>query len=133
MKDIFDLKEDIDLDNFQRPKMTKDEFIEKTRSMLDLVLYEYCKNLKDKFTEDDAETQENTCARCNGFLYIEEGGTGDVSCPSCNGNGINNERVFDKETFLEFIEHDLIFGGQPFLDLLHCEIVETKQNIIDYP
>jgi len=78
--------------------------------------------------EEDEESEENTCSRSNGFLYICEGGVGDVDCPSCNGTGLNNERVFDTENFVEFIEHGVIFGEQPFLDLLHCEIVDTEQN-----
>jgi len=128
MEDIFDLKGGLELDNSQPLKMTKDEFIKKTRSLLQLILDEYGRNWKDRFTEDDEETEENTCTRCNGFLYIEQGGAGDVNCPSCNGTGVRNERVFDKETFLEFIEHDVMFGGQPFLDLLHCEFFDTEQN-----
>ena len=51
--------EELDLDN-SPPKMTKDEFIEKTRLMLQLILDEYSRNWKDKFIEDDEETEENT-------------------------------------------------------------------------
>ena len=128
MEDIFDLKEELELGNSQPLKMTKDEFIKKTRSLLQLILDEYGRNWEDRFTEDDEETEESTCPRCNGFLYIEQGGEGDVNCPSCNGTGVSSERVFDKETFLEFIEHDVMFGEQPFLNLLHCEIFDTEQN-----
>jgi len=128
MEDIFDLKVELELENSQPLKMTKDEFIKKTRLLLQLILDEYGRNWKDRFTEDDEETEENTCTRCNGFLYIEQGGEGDVNCTSCNGTGVSSERVFDKETFLEFIEHDVIFGEEPFLNLLHCEIFDTEQN-----
>ena len=126
MEDIFNTDFTME-ENSQPPKMTKDEFIQKTRSMLQAIMDGYSSNWKDKFNEDD-ESEENTCSRCNGFLYICEGGGGDVDCPSCNGTGLNGERVFDTENFVEFIEHGVIFGEQPFLDLLHCEIVNTEQD-----
>jgi DnaJ-class molecular chaperone len=127
MEDIFNTDFTMD-ENSQTPKMTKDEFIQKTRSMLQAIMDGYSSNWKDKYNEEDEESEENTCSRCNGFLYICEGGVGDVDCPSCNGTGLNNERVFDTENFVEFIEHGVIFGEQPFLDLLHCEIVNTEQD-----
>lgn len=127
MDDIFDLGSDVELDS-QPPKMTKDEFIKKTRLMLKLILDEYGRNWKNKYNEDDEENEENTCSRCNGFLYIEQGGFGGVDCPCCNGTGLNSERVFDAEPFLEFIEQDVMFGNQPFLDLIYCEIVDTEQD-----
>lgn len=126
MEDIFNTDFTME-ENSQPPKMTKDEFIQKTRSMLQAIMDEYSSNWKDKFDEDD-ESEENTCSRCNGFLYICEGGVGDVDCPSCKGTGLNSERVFDTENFVSFIEHDVIFGEHPFLDLLHCEIVDTEQS-----
>lgn len=86
------------------------------------------KNLLAHYKDEDDESEENICSRCNGFLYICEGGVGDVDCPSCKGTGLNSERVFDTENFVEFIENGVIFGEQPFLDLLHCEIVDTEQN-----
>ena len=124
MEDIFNTNFTME-ENLQLPRMTKDEFIQKTRSMLQAIMDGYSSSWKDKYNE---ESEENTCSRCNGFLYICEGGVGDVDCPSCNGTGLNNERVFDTENFVEFIEHGVIFGEQPFLDLLHCEIVDTEQN-----
>ena len=127
MEDIFNTDFTME-ENSQPPKMTKDEFIQKTRSMLQAIMDGYSINWKDKYSEEDEESEENTCTRCNGFLYIEQGGVGDVDCPSCNGTGLNSERVFDTENFVEFIEHDVIFGKQPFLDLLHCEIVDTEQS-----
>ena len=127
MEDIFNTDFTME-ENSQPPKMTKDEFIQKTRSMLQAIMDGYSSNWKDKYSEEDEESEENTCTRCNGFLYIEQGGVGDVYCPSCNGTGLNSERVFDTENFVEFIEHDVIFGKQPFLDLLHCEIVDTEQS-----
>jgi len=126
MEDIFNTDFTM-VENSQPPKMTKDEFIQKTRSMLQLIIDGYSSNWKDKYNEDDEESEENTCSRCGGFTQIEQGGE-TVDCTSCGGTGINGERVFDKETFVEFIEHDVIFGEQPFLDLLHCEIVDTEQN-----
>ena len=40
-------------ENSQPPKMTKDEFIQKTRSMLQAIMDGYSSNWKDKFDEDD--------------------------------------------------------------------------------
>ena len=125
MEDIFDTYFTME-ENSQPPKMTKDEFIQKTRSMLQTIMDGYSSNWKDKFDEDD-ESEENTCSRCGGFTQIEQGGE-TVDCTSCNGTGLSSERVFDTENFMEFMEHDVIFGEQPFLDLLHCEIVYTEQE-----
>jgi DnaJ-class molecular chaperone len=125
MEDIFDTDFTME-ENSQLRKMTKDEFIQKTRSMLQAIMDEYSSNWKDKFDEDD-ESEENTCSRCGGFTQIEQGGE-TVDCTSCNGTGLSSERVFDTENFMEFMEHDVIFGEQPFLDLLHCEIVDTEQE-----
>ena len=127
MEDIFNSDFTTE-ESLELPKMTKDEFIQKTRSMLQVIMDGYSSNWKDKYNEEDEENEENTCSRCNGFLYICEGGVGDVDCPSCKGTGFNNERIFDAENFIEFVEHDVIFGEQPFLDLLYCEIVDTVHN-----
>lgn len=123
MCDFFDLDNNLndDVNIASPPNMTKDEFIQKTRSMLQLILDEYTRNWKDTFDEED-ESDENICTRCSGFTQIEQCGE-TVDCTSCGGTGMNSERVFDAESFLEFIEHDMIFGSQPFLDLLYCEVV----------
>jgi hypothetical protein len=126
MEDIFDNDFTMDGENSQPPKMTKDQFIQKTRSMLQAIMDGYSSNWKDKFDEED-ESEENTCTRCGGFTQIEQGGE-IVDCTSCGGTGMNCERVFDTENFVEFIEHGVIFGEQPFLDLLHCEIVDMEQG-----
>lgn len=123
MEDIFNTDFTME-ENSQPPKMTKDEFIQKTRLMLQAIMDGYSSNWKGKFDEDD-ESEENTCTRCGGFTQIEQGGN-TVDCTSCGGTGMNYERVFDTENFVEFIEHGVIFGEQPFLDLLHCEIVDTE-------
>jgi hypothetical protein len=70
MDNIFELGADIELDNnSQPPKMTKDEFIENTRSMLKVILDKYIDLHRSKFTEDDEENSENTCSKCNGFTH----------------------------------------------------------------
>lgn len=122
MEDIFNTDFTTEI-NSQPPKITKDEFIQKTRSMLQAIMEEYSRSWKNKYNEVDDETGENTCSRCGGFTQIEQGGE-TIDCTSCNGTGINYERVFDSETFLDFMEHNVIFGEQPFLDLLHCDIVD---------
>ena len=104
----------------QTDKMTKEEFIAKTKKMLELILSEYTSCWSRRFCEED-ESEENICPSCNGFLHIEQGGE-TVDCPVCKGTGLSFETVFDSESFLEFIEHGVIFGDQPFLNLLHCEI-----------
>jgi hypothetical protein len=47
-------------------------------------------------------------------LHIEQGGVGDVNCSSCNGTGVSNKRVLDKNAFVEFMEHYIVklLGGK---------------------
>ena len=52
MEDIFNTDFTME-ENSQPPKMTKDEFIKKTRSMLQAIMEGYSSNWKDKFDEDD--------------------------------------------------------------------------------
>ena len=125
MDDIFN--SDFIVDELEAmPKMTKDEFILKTRAMLQKVWDGYGNHWHNKFNEDD-ESEENTCTRCGGFTQIEQGGE-TVDCTNCGGTGMNSERVFDTETFMEFFEHEVMFGNEPFFDLIHCEIVEPKPD-----
>jgi hypothetical protein len=98
-------------------QMTKDEFITKTKQMLALILEEYSNSF--------ADVEENeSCTRCGGFCYIEEGGE-TIECYSCNSEGVEIGRVFDKDSFVEFMEHEVMFGGQPFLELLECKIISN--------
>lgn len=101
----------------QEIRMTKDEFITKTKEMLNLIYNEYVDSYRD--VEED-----ESCKRCGGFCYIEEGGE-TVECYSCNGEGVEIGRVFDKDSFVEFMEHEVMFGGQPFLELLECKIISN--------
>jgi hypothetical protein len=130
MDNIFNINIDDDFD-VQPIKMTRDEFIKKTKSMLKLILEEYSKNWKNKYSDSDDEIDDSICNRCNGFLFIEQGGIGDVDCPNCNGTGLNSERIFDVQSFMEFLENDVMFGDQPFLNLLNCEIENNDKSILD--
>lgn len=86
--DVFEFGYTMDL-NMELPKMTKDEFIKKTRSMLQHIIDEYRDNWKDKYDS-----------------------------PS-------DELIFDSESFTDFIENAIIFGeDEPFLELLHCQIID---------
>ncbi len=103
------------------PQMTKDEFIEKAKIVLRKIMDGYSRHWKDHFDE----SEENQCSRCSGFTQIIQGGE-IADCPSCKGTGMNSERVFDIEGFSEFIEHEVLFGELPFLELLECEILKDE-------
>ena len=118
MEDIFLIEND-GSDN-GLPPMTKGEFIEKTKSMLRNIIDKYSQCWSNRFSEDD-ESEENSCPRCGGFTEILQGGYS-VSCPSCKGTGLSNERVFDKDEFIDFMEHEVMFGREPFLNLMECEV-----------
>lgn len=116
---------------FSEPiKMTSKEFVLKTKTMLKNILDEWSNSHSRKFdTEDDSE--ENVCDRCGGYAQIEQGGD-IVDCNVCDGTGQNNEVVFDTESFLEFITHTVIFGSEPFYELMECELVDKKTNKLFY-
>jgi hypothetical protein len=103
------------------PKMTKDEFIQKTQAMLKRIMDEYGKYWSDAPVDDEAED----CSRCHGFLYIEQGGEGNVDCPNCKGTGKNLDRIFDADGFLEFMEHTIMFGSEPFIEVMECEFTPS--------
>lgn len=107
-------------------KMSTDTFIKLAKELLRSIDEKYTQSWKPKLLDD---SEQNTCNTCNGFLYICQGGVGDVDCPSCNGTGQNMESVFDDESFLEFIEHTVMFGKEPFYELIHCEIDNTVEGI----
>jgi len=106
----------------QEIEITKEDFMQKAKEMLNAVYNAYCSAIKKKF-EDEDDSENNCCDRCGGMLCIEDGGDV-IDCPSCNGTGQNNTMVFDKEQFIEDIEHGIIFGNTPFLSLLNCKIIE---------
>jgi len=106
----------------EKVEMTSDEFIKKTKEMLQNILADYTSRWKRKYDEDD-ESEENCCSRCGGCLYIEQGGD-IVDCYVCNGTGINTDTIFDAEGFCEFIEHEVIFGNEPFLELIEAQIIK---------
>ena len=121
MEDIFKMH-DFELDDFNAidETMTADEFILKTKKLLQLILDEYSRSWK--LIESEDEDGERLCKRCSGFTYIEQGGYADVECPSCNGTGNDCTQVFDSEEFIETLEQNIMFGKEPFLELLHCKI-----------
>lgn len=70
------------------------------------------------------ESEENTCDRCGGFLYIEQGGD-TVDCPCCKGTGQNlPERIFNQQKFGEWVEENPFF-----YDILGC-LQELKESNI---
>lgn len=115
---MFDINDnEFDSVPFEQSLINNDtEYIEKSKKLLEAMLTIYQNSFKDHSDDD------RTCQRCNGFLYIEQGGYGDVDCPSCNGTGKNMERVFDIEAFSDAIEHQIIFGNHPFFELMNYNI-----------
>lgn len=95
--------------------MTKDDFIAKTKELL--------KNILEKYSECHVSDGEGGCYQCNGNAYIERGGD-IVDCSTCKGTGERGEPVFNSGKFLEFIEHEIMFGESPFLELIHVEVIE---------
>ena len=65
------------------------------------------------------ESEENSCDRCGGFLYIEQGGDV-VDCPYCKGTGQNlPERIFNQQKFGEWVEENPFF----------CDIIGSLQEL----
>ena len=120
MTDFESLLENSNTESGQKP-MSKDEFIQKTKAMLLGIMHNYSMHWSNKFDEND-ESEENSCSRCGGFTQIEQGGY-IVDCPSCEGTGLSSERVFYTDGFVEYMEHTVMFGTEPFLELMECEIM----------
>lgn len=80
IEDIFKLGEISD----DAPELTKSEWIAKARKVFEKLDKAY-----GECWEPDGRSDEDlpVCSRCHGFLYIEQGGVGDVDCPSCCGTG----------------------------------------------
>lgn len=103
-------------------KMTSEEFVLKTKALLKNILDEWSDSHSRKFDAED-DSEGNVCDRCDGYSQIEQGGD-IVDCNVCDGTGQNNEVVFDTESFSEFMTHTVIFGSEPFYELMECEILE---------
>lgn len=101
--------------------MTNAEFVEKTKTMLRHIIEGYSAHWRNKFSEED--DPNNVCQRCGGGTQIVQGGDV-VDCTSCNGTGLSSERIFDVEGFADFMEHEVFFGDQPFVELMECKIIE---------
>jgi hypothetical protein len=93
--------------------MTDNKQVEQIAVSLLKQIYDgYCRFQKHELIPD------STCTTCNGFLYVCRGGVPDVDCPSCGGTGMEREAGLDCEGFAEFIEHGIIFGNTPFLEII---------------
>jgi hypothetical protein len=51
-----------------------------------------------------------------------------TDCIMCNGEGIECVKIFDSEEFADLIVEEVIFGREPFLELLECEIIEERRE-----
>ena len=116
MEDFFDLINDNEENDLLHIKMNKEEFVLKTRLMLKFIIDGYSKCHKPVINDENKD-----CTRCHGNLYIEQGGN-IVDCTSCKGTGVEFESELDETEFCDFMEHIVIFGEQPFFELLECQI-----------
>ena len=121
INDLFNLEDINSIDHLEPPKLTKDEFIDKTRDLINLILDKYNENWKNKEDNDNTEP----CGACNGTAYREQGGDV-VECPSCDGNGVIYEKTFDSESFSRSLEDDIMLGeDEKFFELLECKIIDN--------
>lgn len=107
--------EENDLSKVDLKPMTKDDFIAKTRELL--------KSILEKYSECHVPDGEGSCYQCNGNAYIERGGE-IIDCSTCKGTGEGGDVVFNYEKFLYFVEHEIMFGSSPFLDLINVDVIE---------
>jgi len=110
------------------PMMTNEQFVVESKKMLKFIMDEYSKHFIspdiENLKEDEIE-EIPSCGTCHGFLYYESGGNIE-DCTSCNQTGLDLEPIFDSEGFSEFMEHTVIFGSQPFLELMYCDITKDE-------
>lgn len=92
--DIFNLKEEI-----QEPiNMSKDEFVEKTKKLLNYISNQYSKGWHSRRLKDKEYPEESVCDKCTGcgtFKLNEE----DAECVADREEGECYVRYFDAEEF----------------------------------
>jgi hypothetical protein len=113
-----DLFNDDDMTFLEPIKLSKDEFIIKTKKLIEDIMQEY----GQCFESYNPEIQDPpNCNRCHGWTQIEQGGE-TVDCYVCNGEGIIKYAELNKERFVQFLEESILFND--FNELLSCEISE---------
>lgn len=92
--DIFNLKEEI-----KEPiNMSKDEFVEKTKKLLNYISNQYSKGWQSRRLKDEEYPEESVCDKCTGcgtFKLNEE----DAECVADREEGECYVRYFDAEEF----------------------------------
>jgi hypothetical protein len=109
-----------------RAKMTANEFIDNTKKMLKSIMLEYQQSFYNR-TMKAEEYAIAPCDDCNGEGCIKKDNE-EIRCSFGRGDGCV-ERCFDMESFLQFMESEIMFGSYPFFDLIDCEIVEDTQDV----
>jgi len=90
----------------EQSKLTDAEFITKAKALLKSIHAAYAESWES--VELDMEDEANSCERCGGMLYVEEGGD-TVDCRVCKGTGMRVGRVLNASAFIDFLESELIF------------------------
>jgi hypothetical protein len=122
MDDLFNLE----TTDFETPKMTAEDFITKTKKVLNEISREYSQSWYSRRIED-AEAEIAPCENCKGTGCFKMGEK-EIECAMDREQGECYERCFDGKSFLEFMEQEIMFENHPFFDLISCEIVDTKME-----
>lgn len=92
--DIFNLKEEI-----QEPiNMPKDEFVEKTKKLLNYISDQYSKGWQSRRLKDEEYPEESICDKCTGFGTFKLNEE-DAECVADREEGECYVRYFDAEEF----------------------------------
>jgi hypothetical protein len=125
-KDIFDFDsiEKMGMEESMIIEFTKDEFINKARSVLNSILDLYTQSWYSRILSED-ESEIAPCEGCKGdgcFLFKDE----EVNCIQDKEEGECYERLFDEDGFISGMTDDIIFGPAPFMELLAANIKDLQ-------
>jgi len=113
--DLFDLKEEI-----QEPiNMTKDEFVAKTKKLLNYISEQYSKGWQSRALKEEEYPEESICDKCKGCGTFKLNGE-DAECVIDHEQGECYVRYFDAEEFGLEIEASM----DDVWELLHIDNVE---------
>lgn len=123
MEDIFDFNlED------KTPEMSSDEFVNKTKALLNKITNAYWTESWYDRRITDEEYKIAPCEGCKGDgCFVKD--DIHVQCVADKEEGVCYEKCFDEGLFAQLIKEEIIEGyNSPIYDLINCKI--KKENII---
>lgn len=98
--------------------ISKDDFIKKTRALLQEMVIEYQKSFSNRQLLDN-ELERASCDNCHGTRHTTSDTDEDIICYQDNDAGACFELTFDYDKFISWIEDNMMYD----FELNNCNII----------